>query len=104
MKIVKKKILPKYFMEVKNGNKLFEIRKDEDDIQVGDKLVLNEYDADDKFMPHYTGESIFADVTYVLRNVPKYGLKDGYCIIGIKPYWVGKLDPDHKIQGEPTEA
>ena len=97
MKIVKKKIFPNCFKEIKNGNKSFIVEKDEDNIEVGDKLVLNEYDKDDKFMPHYTGESIFADVTHISKT------KD-YCIIRIKPYWVGKLDPDHKIQGEPTEA
>lgn len=39
-KLVEKKILPEFFDEVFYGNKKFEIRKDEDDIQVGDSLRL----------------------------------------------------------------
>lgn len=30
----------------------------------------------------YTGQVALRPVTYVLRNVPEYGLMDGYCIIG----------------------
>lgn len=77
MKWITKKILPKYFDEIKNGNKKFELRKDEDDIQVGDELVLKEW-IDGK----YTGRIVGKTVKYVLRNVPEYGLMDGYCIIG----------------------
>ena len=74
---IKKKILPEYFKDVKSGAKRFEIRKDEDDIQVGDVLELREWTGTE-----YTGENYICDVTYVLRNVPEYGLMDGYCIIG----------------------
>ena len=74
---IKKKILPEYFKDVQSGVKKFEIRKDEDDIQVGDVLELREW-----IGTGYTGETYICDVTYVLRNVPEYGLMDGYCIIG----------------------
>lgn len=77
IKTVSKKILPEYFDDVLEGRKLFELRKDEDDIQVGDFLILNEWDG-----YKYTGRSLKFTVIYVLRNVPEYGLKDGYCIIG----------------------
>lgn len=76
MKIVEKKILPQYFEPVKNRQKNFELRKDEDNIQAGDLLVLREFDGD------YTGESVTREVKYVLRNVEEYGLANGYCIIG----------------------
>lgn len=78
MKVVRKKILPEFFQAVKAREKNFEIRKDEDDIQVGDLLILNE------FIPYkgYTGEGVRRYVKYVLRNCPEYGLKNGYCIIG----------------------
>lgn len=42
-KAIEKKILPKYFTEVQSGKKNFELRKDEDNIQEGDMLVLNEF-------------------------------------------------------------
>ena len=76
MKTVRKKILPKYFDAVQGYRKNFELRKDEDNIQVGDELILEEWNGE------YTGNYTWRKVTYVLRNVPEYGLKDGYCIIG----------------------
>lgn len=77
MKTIKKKILPKYFGDVVTGAKQFELRKDEDDIQVGDELELIEWDGEP------TGKVARCDVTYVLRNCVEYGLMDGYCIVGI---------------------
>lgn len=71
-KYIEKKILPEYY------------RKDEDDIQVDDVVFLLEYDGKE-----YTGYVIKAKVTYVLRNCPEYGLMDGYCVFGIKPYYKG---------------
>ena len=76
MKKVRKKILPEYFNAVQEYRKNFELRKDEDNIQVGDELILEEWDGE------YTGNYTWRKVTYILRNVPEYGLKDGYCIIG----------------------
>lgn len=71
---ISKKILPQYFKEVLEGTKTFEIRKDEDNIKPGDWVTLKEWDGE------YTGRVFMAQVSYVLRNVPEYGLKDGYCI------------------------
>lgn len=79
MKTVEKKIHKKYFKDVLDGSKNFEIRKDEDDIQVGDLLTLKEWDEKEG----YTGRETTRIVEYVLRNVPEYGLKTGYCIIGL---------------------
>ena len=73
---VRKKILPEYFDAVQEYRKNFELRKDEDNIQVGDELILEEWNGE------YTGNYTWRKVTYVLRNLPEYGLKDGYCIIG----------------------
>lgn len=76
MSIIRKKILPEYFEAVQENRKKFELRKDEDNIQVGDEIMLEEWDGE------YTGRYTSRKVTYVLRNVPEYGLNDGYCIIG----------------------
>lgn len=78
MKQIRKKILPKYFKEIFTENKRFELRKDEDDVQVGDELILEEWEPE----TGYTGVTEKRIVTCVLRNVPEYGLMDGYCIIG----------------------
>lgn len=74
-----KKTLPKYFQAVASEEKTFELRKDDDNIQVGDRLVLEEWDGE-----RYTGFGLEREVTYVLRHCPEYGLMEGYCIIGMK--------------------
>lgn len=76
MKIVRKKILPEYFKSVEDRKKNFELRKDEDNIQVGDILLLEEWNG------FYTGCIVGRIVKYVLRDVSEFGLKSGYCIIG----------------------
>ncbi len=76
--LIKKKILPQYFEDVMSGAKTFELRKDEDNIQPGDTLDLLEWNQD------YTGRGIRCQVTYVLRDCSEYGLRDGYCIVGIE--------------------
>lgn len=76
MKVVRKKILPEYFAAVKAREKNFELRKDEDDIQVGDLLILQEWNG------HYTAPVVRRYVKYVLRDCPEYGLMPGYCIVG----------------------
>jgi hypothetical protein len=42
-KIVEKKILPKYFDAVIHDKKKFEICKDEDDLRIGDAVILKEW-------------------------------------------------------------
>ena len=57
--------------------KNFELRKDEDNVQVGYVILLKEWNGKE-----YTGRKTARKVKYVLRNVPEYGLKEGHCIIG----------------------
>lgn len=78
MKVVRKKTLPEYFRAVRAREKNFELRKDEDDIQVGDLLILEEWNE----WTGYTGNGVRRYVKYVLRDTPEYGLMEGYCIIG----------------------
>lgn len=80
---IEKKVLPEYYKEIRTHRKMFEIRKDEDNVQAGDILVLREWDGE-----KYTGGKTRREVTYVLRNVPQYGLMDGYCIMSLQiPGW-----------------
>ena len=74
---IRKKILPEYFEKVKSGEKNFELRKDEDRIEPGNVILLEEWDGQ-----RYTGRIEKRIVTYVLRDMPEYGLKEGYVIIG----------------------
>lgn len=71
------KILPKYFHDVILENKNFELRKNDRDFNIGDKVVLMEY-IDGK----YTGSTAIREIKYILKDCPEYGLKDGYCIFG----------------------
>ena len=77
MKTVRKKILPEYFKAVRAREKNFEIRIDEDDIRVGDLLILEEWDG------FYTGNGVKRYVKYVLRNAAELGLMPGYFIISL---------------------
>ena len=72
------KIYPKYFEEVLNGNKQFEIRRNDRDFQVGDNIYLREWDN-----IKYSGRTIYVEITYILDD--KFiGLEKGYAALGIK--------------------
>lgn len=79
MKTHELKILPQYFQAVWSGTKTFELRKDDREYQRGDVLVLREWDGE-----QYTGSALCVKVTYILQDAEKYGLKDGYVIMGIR--------------------
>lgn len=72
------KIYPKYFDAVLNGSKLFEIRKNDRNFNVGDNIFLREWDN-----IKYSGRTILAEITYIL-NDNFVGLADGYVAFGIK--------------------
>lgn len=78
MNIEELKILPIYFEEVVNGNKTFELRKNDRDYKVGLKLVLREFENNT-----FTGRIITKTVTYILKG-GQYGLDKDYVILGIK--------------------
>lgn len=60
------KTWPEYFKAVRNGEKNFEIRKNDRNFQVGDMLVLQEYNPGQG----YTGAEITREVTYMLDKQP----------------------------------
>lgn len=76
------KTLSKYYKAVVKGDKTFEVRKDDRDFQVGDKLSLMKYSSNGNWML----ESVTMTITYVLgRNEDeKMFVPDGYVILGIK--------------------
>jgi len=81
MKVIVKKIRPKYFEEIKKGNKTFELRK-EDDVQYeeGDILILKEIEKIG--IDILTGRFAISRIGFVLRNFE--GLSDEYAIISLK--------------------
>lgn len=69
------KILPDYFDDVKNGIKTFEIRKNDRGYQVGDSLILQEFQNDS-----YTGKELQA----IVRYMTDYEQKENYVVMAIE--------------------
>jgi len=86
-RIIEKKTLPKYFEKILSGEKKFEFRLADFDIEEDDILVLKEWNPKTK---DYTGRQIEKQVSMVVRTkefspwseeeVEKYG----YQIIGME--------------------
>ena len=79
MKIHKIKIHLPYFSVVGAGTKRYELRKNDRDYHVGDKLVLCEFNPDTK---EYSGREIEADIIYMTPG-GIFGLPDDMCILGL---------------------
>lgn len=71
------KLSSQYYDDVMRGCKRFELRENDRDYQVGDVVVLREYDNG-----QYTGRYFIQVIGYILKDCPQYGLMDGYCIFG----------------------
>jgi len=71
------KIRPEYYKSVIAGMKTFELRENDRQYEVGDEVKLMEWDEEG-----FTGRYHTITITYVLQNVPEYGLADGFCIFG----------------------
>lgn len=74
------KILTKYYDDVAEYRKAFELRRDDRGYKVGDILVLREYDPE---LDEFTGRVMVRNIGYILRDCLEYGLAEGYCIIGL---------------------
>ena len=89
MKLHELKILHKYLVDVDLGNKTFELRKNDRDYQVGDLIHFIDIREDDstanknQIEPNIDENTLYR-ITYVLKDVEKYGLDRDYCILAIK--------------------
>jgi hypothetical protein len=74
------KTIEPFFSDIEKGSKSFEIRKDDrvPKFKVGDLLCLDQY-----VNGVLTGRAIFKEIQYILRDAPEFGLKEGFCIIGL---------------------
>lgn len=70
------KTWPTYYRRVFEGEKRFEIRKNDRDFRPGDTLKLMEWNPETK---EFTGRELFRKAGYILDSHD--GLKDGYVII-----------------------
>lgn len=71
-----------YFDEIKNGLKSFEVRKDDRNFQVGDRLDLFEGTHEISNTTHRNHIHVF--VIYKLTG-GQFGIEEGYCVLGISP-------------------
>ncbi len=62
---LEKKVQPEYFQKILNGDKKYELRLADFDINEGDILILREWDPEIK---DYTGRTIEKKVTMVLKT------------------------------------
>lgn len=75
-KIHELKTYPKYFQKTLSANKLFECRLNDRNFQVGDTVILKEWDGDS-----YTGREITSTIKYILDNFT--GLTNGYVVLSL---------------------
>ena len=73
------KILPKWFEDVASGKKNFELRKNDRDFHVGDKLILREWERG-----NYTGNQLIRQIEYIYHGDGTYGLSEDHCILGLR--------------------
>lgn len=79
------KIIPAYFDAVKNGLKTFEIRKLDRDYNIGDTLILSEWQPETLSAGSYTGRRVKVTILYILtHDLFPDGIKDGYGVLGIR--------------------
>ena len=96
MQLHELKIKEVYLEEVYFGRKTFELRKDDRGYEVGDLIkfkVIDKEEHSEKGFDEYVDSEALYIITYILRNVPEYGLDKDYCILGIKRIHI-------KIEGE----
>ena len=81
------KILPRYFEAVRNGDKTFELRKNDRNFQTGDYLALNEWDKD-----HYTGRTELMEVIYMMNPNEIMTCQGNFVLLGIRKNGSSRYD------------
>jgi uncharacterized protein DUF3850 len=75
----KLRVYPEFFAALESGAKPFEVRKDDRNFKVGDRLQLDEWD---HATQRYTCASLYRQITYRLDG-GQFGIEPGYCVLGI---------------------
>ncbi len=74
------KLWSEFYNEVANGNKTFEVRKNDRGYKVGDTLILKEYCPTNKA---YTGKELSRKVNYILKG-GDFGIEKGFVVMGLR--------------------
>ncbi len=84
------------FNGVVTRRKTHEFRNNDRDFQVGDWLILHEYDPDEQGNPEgkpFTGSMALVEVRHITRG-PDFDIPEGYCVMSIH------LVHDHEEEDE----
>ncbi|MBU0978093.1 MAG: DUF3850 domain-containing protein [Nanoarchaeota archaeon] len=73
------KVWPEYFQPLWIGTKEFEIRQNDRDFQVGDTLLLKEWNPK---TGKYTGREFPKRITYIIQG--KFGLPNNLCVMQLR--------------------
>lgn len=78
---------PKVFGESWQGNKSYEVRKDDRNYQIDDILILKETTSDGELLAMgsplaYTGRQL---TRRIISKTTKYGMQPGWCVLGVVP-------------------
>lgn len=82
------KTLPDYFEAVAQGDKKFEVRRNDRGFQAGDSVILRENDpraVNDPYrewLEGYSGRTIHARISYVLAG-GAFGIQAGHCVLAL---------------------
>ena len=72
-----------YFDRVMDGSKTFELRLNDRDYQVGDTVILANFDPVTK--EYRSSPEILVEITYIIHG-PNFGIKKGYCCFSFKKH------------------
>jgi hypothetical protein len=83
------KCWPKYFEQVFQGDKNYEVRRNDRDFKKGDIIILREYNNDSQ---EFTGREVPVTITNITHG-GNFGIDKDFCVLGIEPlgrkrYWV----------------
>ena len=85
--VIEKKVLPKYFQAILDGDKNFEVRLADFECNTGDTLVLKEWD---DVSQSFTGRTLEKEISFIVKTKdldfwkPEEIEKHGYQVLGFK--------------------
>ena len=73
------KVWPACFAAVEDGRKAFDVRLNDRNYQLGDALLLREYEPESE---QYSGRTVERWVSYLMQG-GTFGLEPGWCVLGL---------------------
>lgn len=80
------KTWPEFFNATRNGEKKFELRRNDRDFKVGDQLFLKEWNPEvtqSCNVQGYTGRELLVRVDYIMDDAHRFGLDPDFIIMSI---------------------